>query len=114
MNINKTQFEVLVFIEREGGRKLSQLAIADKTGISLGSVNKTLAELTSLGLVAVNAKKRTQITRQELEALEPYRVKKGGRAGRRFWVPYGSDHPQHARRWCVSTANGSWKRCWTP
>lgn len=76
MNINKTQFEILVFIEREGGRKLSQRAIADKTGISLGSVNKTLAELTSLGLVAVNTKKETQITRQGLEALEPYRVKR--------------------------------------
>ena len=51
MNINKTQFEILVYIEREGGRKLSQREIAEKTGLSLGTVNKTLAELASLGLV---------------------------------------------------------------
>ena len=34
MNINKSQFEILVYIEREGGRKLSQREIAEKTGLS--------------------------------------------------------------------------------
>ena len=76
MNINKTQFEILVYIEREGGRKLSQREIAEKTGLSLGTVNKTLAELASLGLVGADLRKETQLTRAGLEALEPYRVKR--------------------------------------
>ena len=76
MNINKAQFEVLSVIEREGGRKLSQREIADLTRLSLGSVNKVLVELNTMGLVSSNSKKELQITGPGLEALEPYRVKR--------------------------------------
>ena len=54
----------------------SQREIAEKTGLSLGTVNKTLAELASLGLVGADLRKETQLTRAGLEALEPYRVKR--------------------------------------
>lgn len=31
MNINKNQFEILSYIEREGGRKITQRELADRT-----------------------------------------------------------------------------------
>ena len=76
MNINKAQFEVLSVIEREGGHKLSQREIADRAQLSLGSINKIMAELNTMGLISSNSKKELQITRQGLDALEPYRVKR--------------------------------------
>ncbi len=56
MNISKNQFEVLVYIEREGGKKITQRAIADDTHLSLGVVNRVLGELNELGLISVNSK----------------------------------------------------------
>lgn len=76
MNIGKNQFEVLTYIEREGGKKISQREIAGDLGLSLGVVNKTLTELVSIGLVAVNYRKEIQLTKLGAEALEPYRVKR--------------------------------------
>lgn len=76
MNINKNQFEILSFIEREGGRKISQREIADQVHFSLGLTNKTLSELTQAGLISINEQKELQITGQGLDALEPYRVKR--------------------------------------
>ena len=51
MNINQNQFEILVYVEREGGKKIPQRQMAEGTKLSLGVVNKTLSELVSLGLV---------------------------------------------------------------
>ena len=76
MNINKNQFEILSYIEREGGRKITQRELADRTRLSLGLANRTLGELDNLGLVSFNAKKEIQVTKSGLEALEPYRVKR--------------------------------------
>lgn len=76
MNINKNQFEILSFIEREGGKKLPQRQIAEETRLSLGVVNKTLSELMELGLASINVKRELQITDRGLDALEPYRVKR--------------------------------------
>lgn len=76
MNINKNQFEILSFIEREGGKKLPQRQIAEETRFSLGVVNKTLSELMELGLASINVKRELQITDRGLDALEPYRVKR--------------------------------------
>lgn len=76
MNISKNQFDILTFIEREGGKKLPQRTIADETGFSLGMVNKVLTELTDIGLIQHSDKKAMQITKLGLEALEPYRVKR--------------------------------------
>lgn len=76
MNITKNQFAVLAYVEREGGKKITQRQLADTTQLSLGAVNKTVTELTNLGAIATNDKKEVQITRVGLEALEPYRVKR--------------------------------------
>ena len=76
MNIKKNEFEILSYIEREGGKKLPQRKIADDTMLSLGMVNKSLAELGEMGLIRQTDKKELQITKLGLEALEPYRVKR--------------------------------------
>ena len=76
MNINKNQFEVLCFIEQEGGKKISQRELAEQIHLSLGLVNRTLAELSEFDLVRINTKKELQITKAGLDVLEPYRVKR--------------------------------------
>ena len=76
MNITQNQFEVLAFIEREGGKKLTQREIADGTRFSLGLTNRAFGELMDLGLVQTNPKKEVQITKLGLESLEPYRVRR--------------------------------------
>lgn len=70
MNLSKKQFDILVCLEGKGA-SLSQREISGETGISLGTVNKLLAELTEQGLVADGT-----ITAAGLEALEPYRVRR--------------------------------------
>lgn len=76
MNINKNQFEVLIYIERDGGQKISQRKIAEDTKLSLGAVNKVMTELNSMGLIAVNDEKEIQVTKDGIGSLEPYRVKR--------------------------------------
>lgn len=76
MNINQNQFEILVYVEREGGKKITQRQMAEGTKLSLGVVNKTLSELVSFGLVTVDEDREIQITKTGLDALEPYRVKR--------------------------------------
>lgn len=76
MNINQNQFEILVYVEREGGKKITQRQMAEGTKLSLGVVNKTLSELMSFGLVTVDEDREVQITKTGLDALEPYRVKR--------------------------------------
>lgn len=76
MNINKNQFEVLSYIERECGKKLSQRQIAEGTHLSLGTVNKIYLELEELGLIVQRESKELWITKQGLDVLEPYRVRR--------------------------------------
>lgn len=76
MNISKNEFEVLAYVEKNGGRKLPQRQIGDEVKLSIGAVNKTLSELGDMGLVTVNEEKELQITKLGLEALEPYRVRR--------------------------------------
>ena len=70
MNLNRKQFDVLTCLER-CPEKLSQREIAEKTGMSLGSVNRTFASLNELGYVADYT-----LTEAGYAALEPYRVKR--------------------------------------
>ncbi len=70
MNLTKKQFQVLVYLESERKSK-SQRDIATATGMSVGTVNKLVAELGEPGLVRDGA-----ITAAGLETLEPYRVKR--------------------------------------
>lgn len=76
MNINKNQFELLAYIEKNGGRKLPQRTIAENLGCSVGTANKLLAELREFGLVSLGNSESIQITKLGMEALEPYRVRR--------------------------------------
>lgn len=69
MKITRKQFDFLV--EATSGRLPSQRTLASRLHCSVGTVNKTLSELTEKGLI-----KGGEITRDGLDALEPYRVKR--------------------------------------
>ena len=70
MTLSKKQFDILVYLEST--RVASpQREIAAETSISLGTVSKTLADLTEKGLVSYGS-----ITEAGVLALEPYRVKR--------------------------------------
>ena len=68
--MTRKQFEVLTFLEQNNG-KISQRDIAEATGISLGSVSRTLSSLADAGYVDGYA-----LTEASYAALEPYRVKR--------------------------------------
>ena len=71
MELTYNQFEILTIIEREKS-KLSQRNLADLSGLSLGTVNKTVSELLNENLIDNN----NIITEDGLKKLEPYRVKR--------------------------------------
>ena len=68
MDLTKKQFEILVALTE---KQLSQRELAEKTGYSLGAINKMVKELSNVGYL-----KNDHISRQGLAALEPYRVKR--------------------------------------
>ncbi len=76
MCISKNQFEVLCYIEREGGKKITQRELADELKLSLGLINKLVAELTEKELIHQTLEDGTYITEKGKEILEPYRVKR--------------------------------------
>ena len=72
MNLTRTQFDVLVFLEKEKNEKNpTQRDIAQTTGLSLGTVNKTLVHLGENGLIENNS-----LSADGLNALEPYHVRR--------------------------------------
>ncbi len=70
MSLTKKQFDILTLLEASS-TPLNQREIAAESGISLGSVNKLLSELSELGYTSGG-----KITAAGLEALEPYRVER--------------------------------------
>lgn len=76
MNINLNQFELLSYIEREGGKRISQRQLAQVLGISLGGTNGVIAELLQMGLIHIDEDRKMQITGHGMKALEPFRVKR--------------------------------------
>lgn len=68
--LSKKQFDILVCLAENTGT-LTQRQIEEKTGCSLGTVNRTVKELNDLGYVS-----ESMITSAGLTALEPYRVKR--------------------------------------
>lgn len=72
MELSKKQFEVLVAIESNKKEKYSQRDIAEDTNFSVGLVNKIISELMQNNLIDENSK----ITKNGLNALEPYKVKR--------------------------------------
>ena len=67
MSLDRKSFETLNSLRRAPGA--SQREIADGTGLSLGSVNAAMQELTSSGLLADGVP-----TAEGLKALSPYKV----------------------------------------
>ena len=68
--LTKKQFDILVYLS-ENSSGQTQRSIAAGTGLSVGTVNKTMAELSAAGLAGENA-----IAPAGLAALEPYRVRR--------------------------------------
>jgi len=72
MNLSRTQFNLLVFLEHEKDKKkLTQQGIASQTGLSMSTVSKTLTFLNENGLIE---DKTPNVA--GLKALDPYRVKR--------------------------------------
>ena len=69
-NISRRQFDILEILATESS-PLTQRQLEEKTGYSLGTINRTVKELTELGFISDGA-----ITPSGLTALEPYRVKR--------------------------------------
>ena len=76
MNLTLNQFEVLTYIEKKQDEKITQRDISKKCRLSLGNVNKVLAELQEHELVKSTEEPGYTVTLKGYEWLEPYRVKK--------------------------------------
>ena len=70
MILNKKQFDILVNLV-EADSSLTQRQLEERTGYSLGLINKTVKELKEMGFV-----EKGRITAAGLDALEPYKVKR--------------------------------------
>lgn len=68
--LTKNQFDVLEALS-DKNEKCSQRRLAEILGISVGTVNKILADVTELGFVCNGV-----LTQKGWDALEPYRVKR--------------------------------------
>lgn len=68
MSLTRRQFDILELLSEDA---LSQRQLSETTGMSLGTVNRTMKELADAGLVS-NGK----ITAEGFAAMEPYRVKR--------------------------------------
>jgi CTP:phosphocholine cytidylyltransferase-like protein len=72
MKLSRTQFDVLTWLsEQTKIKNYTQRGIAKGISLSLGTVNKTLTQLTESAFVDAEG-----ITAKGLQALEPYRVKR--------------------------------------
>lgn len=68
--LSRKQFDVLTFLEHNT-EKVNQRVVAEATGMSLGSVSRTLSSLNECGYISGYA-----LTKNGYAALEPYRVKR--------------------------------------
>lgn len=68
--LTKKQFDILTYLERNRG-VTTQRTVAEATSMSLGSVNRVMAELNGKQLID-----GYRVTQAGLNALEPYRVKR--------------------------------------
>lgn len=68
--LTRKQFDVLTVLE-EVGEKIPQREISEKTGYGLGTINKVLKELSDRNYITEGL-----VSKEGIEALEPYRVKR--------------------------------------
>lgn len=76
MKISKNQFEILVYVEKNNDKKITQRELAKKTNLSLGLINKSISELLEKKYILVDDKKNMTITNDGLKSLEPFKVKR--------------------------------------
>ncbi len=76
MPLTRYQFDILTFLEKKGKGKYSQRYLADLLTFSVGTVNKVLGELNSLGYTQIDCEGELSLSDAGLEALEPYKVKR--------------------------------------
>lgn len=74
--MNRNQFDVLVYIERSENKKLTQREIADRIGVSVGTVNSAISYLTDESLMTAENSRVYQVTEKGYKKLEPYKVSK--------------------------------------
>lgn len=93
--MNRYQFEVLAFLEKNGKNVYAIRTLSDKLKISGTEVSKALDELTNIGAI-LRDENLLEITAKGLDMLEPYRVK-GGYNGCWFWFKNGSGNTGQAK-----------------
>lgn len=71
MDLTRKQFDVLTYLERGLKEEPTQRELAKGTEMSLGSANKTLAQLVDMEYV-----KDCALTKRGMAALEPYKAKR--------------------------------------
>ena len=76
MELNRYQFDILTYFEKNGPMKCTQRFLADTLKVSVGMINKTLDELKNQGALQVSLDMKTSITAEGLKLLEPYKVRK--------------------------------------
>lgn len=76
MKLNKYQFELLKFLEKNGKDKYTQRFLADYLTISLGTINKEINYAEECGFIQIDANGEMEITEKGLKVLEPYKVRK--------------------------------------
>lgn len=74
IKLNRYEFEILTFLEKNGSQAYSLRTISDTLKISGSQIEKCLTALTDAGFAQVESQS-ISITAKGLEALEPYRVK---------------------------------------
>lgn len=74
--MNRNEFDVLVFIEREKNKRVTQQEIADWHNISLGTVNKAIDKLVSEGYIKSLGRSKYEILDKAYTFLEDYKVKR--------------------------------------
>lgn len=74
--LTRYQFELLTYIDKNGKKKYSQRTLSDMLAISLGTINKTLAELQEYNYLQLDVNNEFSVTEDGYKALEPYRVKR--------------------------------------
>lgn len=76
MQLNYNQFEILTYIERNQNKKNSQREIASNVDLSVGTVNKVIAELIEHNLIMLDSNQNLKVTNDGYSVLETYRVKR--------------------------------------
>ncbi|CAM3565024.1 MarR family transcriptional regulator [Erysipelothrix urinaevulpis] len=74
--MNRSQFSVLVYIERMAGKSFTQKEVAQVCGISVGTVNSAVSYLQEQKFIELNENGDYGVSELGYQNLEPYKVKR--------------------------------------